>query len=195
MLLNRSSGILLHISSLPGKYGTGSLGKEAEEFISFLKNSGIKYWQILPMGPVSSSMCYSPYSSTSAFAGNPPMEKDHIDFKKVEKIYEEVLKLAWKNFQKHAGDEEKNELKRFCEKNSFWLEDYCLYEIIAEKSQNYDWRKWSAPLSHKTMTGENGAHPCLIEPRKKWPHSKINMTEKWRNTNSYSSYFRNSGNQ
>ena len=73
MILERSSGILLHITSLPGKYGGGTLGEEAYRFIDTIARAGFSYWQILPTGPVSSSMCYSPYSSVSCFAGNPLM--------------------------------------------------------------------------------------------------------------------------
>ena len=63
----RESGVLLHISSLPGAHGIGSFGKEAYEFVDFLKKSGQKYWQILPLCPVGKGN--SPYSSVSAFAG------------------------------------------------------------------------------------------------------------------------------
>ena len=70
MKLERSCGVLLHITSLPGKYGTGTMGDEAYEFIDLLGDNGVTYWQILPTGPVSDSMCYFRYSSLSAFAGN-----------------------------------------------------------------------------------------------------------------------------
>ena len=67
--LKRSSGILLHISSLPGKFGIGDLGKEAYQWVDFLDQSGIKYWQILPLNPTGYGN--SPYQGLSAFAGNP----------------------------------------------------------------------------------------------------------------------------
>lgn len=65
----RKSGILLHITSLPGKYGIGTVGREAREFVDFLKKSGQSYWQILPIHPTSYGD--SPYASYSTFAGNP----------------------------------------------------------------------------------------------------------------------------
>ncbi|PKM48363.1 MAG: 4-alpha-glucanotransferase, partial [Firmicutes bacterium HGW-Firmicutes-6] len=68
-LKSRSSGVLMHVSSLPGDYGIGTLGKEAHSFIDLLQSMGCSYWQILPIGPVDSY--FSPYKSTSAFAGNP----------------------------------------------------------------------------------------------------------------------------
>ena len=64
----RSSGILVHISSLPGKYGIGSMGDDAFAFVDFLKETGQKYWQILPLGPTGYGN--SPYQSYSAFAGS-----------------------------------------------------------------------------------------------------------------------------
>ena len=67
--MRRASGIIMHIASLPGKYGIGTFGKEAFEFVDFLKKAGQGYWQILPLGPTSYGD--SPYQSFSAFAGNP----------------------------------------------------------------------------------------------------------------------------
>ena len=65
----RSSGVLLHISSLPSPYGIGTMGKEAYKFVDFLKKSGQRYWQILPICPTGYGD--SPYQSFSSFAGNP----------------------------------------------------------------------------------------------------------------------------
>ena len=77
--MKRSSGILMHISSLPGKYGIGTFGMEAFAFVDFLKKSGQRYWQILPLGQTSYGD--SPYQCFSAFAGNPYF----IDFELLEK--------------------------------------------------------------------------------------------------------------
>ena len=83
----RSSGILLHITSLPSACGIGNLGKEARAFIDFLKKSGQKYWQILPIGPCGYGD--SPYQSFSAFAGNPYLidldllVEDEVKFTKI----------------------------------------------------------------------------------------------------------------
>ena len=65
----RTSGVLMHISSLPSPYGIGTMGKEARKFADFLKKAGQKYWQILPLGPTGYGD--SPYQTDSAFAGNP----------------------------------------------------------------------------------------------------------------------------
>ena len=68
-LKKRASGVLMHISSLPGDYGIGTLGQKARDFIDLLVTMDFSYWQILPTGPTDD--CHSPYKSTSAFAGNP----------------------------------------------------------------------------------------------------------------------------
>jgi 4-alpha-glucanotransferase len=70
MKIERTSGLLLHVTSLPGRTGCGTLGKEAEDFVDFLAASGQSYWQVLPLAPVCSHWHFSPYSAPSAFAGN-----------------------------------------------------------------------------------------------------------------------------
>src|SRR5688572_17184434 len=70
MKTTRSSGIILHLTSLPGAYGIGDMGKEAYQFVDFLAECGISFWQLLPLNPIAKRTGYSPYSSTSAFAGN-----------------------------------------------------------------------------------------------------------------------------
>ncbi|MDD6021294.1 MAG: 4-alpha-glucanotransferase [Oscillospiraceae bacterium] len=147
----RKSGILLAVSSLPSKYGIGTLGKSAYDFIDFLKKSGQYYWQILPINPT--SFGNSPYQSFSAFAFNPyfidleELIKDGLltesdcdeydwgsDSRRVDysALYENrprVLKKAVSRF--HA--ENNDEYRRFCHDNSFWLEDYAFFMALKEK--------------------------------------------------------------
>lgn len=143
----RKSGVILHISSLPSKYGIGTLGKEAYEFVDFLKKAGFHYWQILPIGPTGYGD--SPYQSVSSFAGNPYFidfdilieqkllnqnELDGIDFGQDEdrvnygKIYEnkfKILKLAYSRF-------DKGKYSKFIEDNKDWLIDYA--NFMAQKN-------------------------------------------------------------
>ena len=72
----RKSGVLLHITSLPGKSGIGTLGRSAFEFLDFLKDSGVNLWQVLPVGPT--GYAESPYQSTSTYAGNPLMIDEEL---------------------------------------------------------------------------------------------------------------------
>lgn len=119
--MKRGSGIIMHIASLPGRYGIGTFGKEAYEFADFLKKAGQSFWQILPLGQTSYGD--SPYQSFSAFAGNPyfidfdilesenlirKSDYDEINFGdnperiNYELLFKEklkVLKLAYENFK------------------------------------------------------------------------------------------------
>ncbi|MEN2998432.1 MAG: 4-alpha-glucanotransferase [Brevinematia bacterium] len=154
----RSSGILLHITSLPGKYGIGSLGNEAYEFVKFLVISGQRLWQILPLGPTGYGD--SPYQCFSAFAGNPllididrliqrkliskadiPLEQfseEYVDYGKVIKFKYEIFRKAFDNFKKRE-DFLKGSFSRFCKANSWWLEDFSLF--MALKS-HFGWKSW-----------------------------------------------------
>ena len=144
MKYNRSAGILLHPTSLPGKYGIGELGSEAINFINFLRKSGQKLWQIFPLGPTGYGD--SPYQSFSTFAGNPflisfeklleegllskteldsmPTSDPHkIDFGSIYQNKLKVLRVAYENMKK-MGKSINSECADFCEKNKDWLEDY-----------------------------------------------------------------------
>ncbi len=170
MELMRSCGVLLHITSLPGRYGTGTIGDEAFEFIDLLAENGVTYWQILPTGPVSDSMCFSPYSSLSAFAGNelfissdrirnkqwfvdqypaPASEdKSFADFKSAEEYILSFLKAAEINFWKHGTSGVKDEFNLFClENGENWLNDYALYRAISKKTGTFSWLDWDKKLA------------------------------------------------
>lgn len=170
MNIKRSSGLLMHITSLPGKHGIGTMGAEAREFVDLLKEGGQKYWQMLPFGPVSSTFGYSPYSSLSSFAGNflfinlPLMQKeewmrnyimsdlpedaytDFIDFKSVASFKIPLLQRAAQNFFKYAEGKDREEFDRFCEAEASWLDDYSLFVPIAEHYNNYNWLTWDEDI-------------------------------------------------
>ena len=160
----RSSGILMHISSLPSRYGIGTFGKEAYRFADFLKKAGQSYWQILPICPTSYGD--SPYQSFSAFAINPyfidldmladdgllkPEEFDRIiwgnDASKVdyEIIYNNrynVLKKAYTRFKKKLPADYDD----FCAENSFWLDDYALFMALKDANKGIVWNAWEKGL-------------------------------------------------
>ena len=163
--MERSAGVLMHISSLPGKFGIGTFGKEAYKFADFVSKSGLKYWQLLPIGHTSYGD--SPYQCFSAFAGNPYFidfdklselgilsEEDYaeIEFGKNEEkvdyalIFEtkyEVYRLAYDKFKvKGEFQELKDELKKFKKENKFWLEDYALYMAVKNKFDLKSWFEW-----------------------------------------------------
>jgi 4-alpha-glucanotransferase len=161
----RASGVLMHISSLPGGTGIGTLGKEAYEFVDFLKASGQTYWQVLPLCPTSYGD--SPYQSFSTFAGNPYFidfdslynenllkksdyskikwfkNPEKIDFNLLYKNRFNVLKKAFDNFNRENSD-----YIDFCDKNSFWLDDFALYMALKNKFNGFSWNEW--PQDFKT---------------------------------------------
>lgn len=159
-MFERSSGILLHISSLGGDGGIGTFGREAYKFVDFLKKSGQKLWQILPLG--TTSYGDSPYQSFSAFAGNPYfidleelVERGGLDRQEVEgadlggdegyidykKLYINKLKLLKKAYSKEGGIF-LEEIEKFREKHFYWIDDYALFMAIKDKNNGIEWTKW-----------------------------------------------------
>jgi 4-alpha-glucanotransferase len=170
MKLERSSGILLHITSLAGRHGIGTLGPEAKAFADTLKAAGHRYWQILPIGPVDGALGYSPYSSSSTFAGSWLMislekladnkwfkgdagaaipETEFVDFNLVERHKIPILKKACDDFFSVAGADEKREYKRFCKSESYWLDDFSMFSSIAEETGTRNWLEWDTGLSRR----------------------------------------------
>ncbi len=162
----RASGILMPIFSLPSRYGIGTFGDAAYQFVDFLKKAGQTYWQILPLNPTNYGD--SPYQSFSSFAGNPyfididlliekglltEAEARSFDFGKDDTkvdyglLYQNrlpLLRLAAKRF---APDEA---YRRFCQENSFWLEEYSLFMAIKCVEGEKAWQEWKAPLRNRT---------------------------------------------
>ncbi len=155
--MERASGVLMHISSLYGDYSSGSFGKEAKEFITFLSECGFKYWQVLPFSMVDE--CNSPYKSYSAFAGN-------LYFVDLETLYEkglltkeellahsqqtpyscEFVRLYHTRFKllkeasKRVKDKEK--ILDFI-KNNKYIEDFCVFMALKDKNDNKCWTDWT----------------------------------------------------
>ena len=158
----RKSGILMHISSLPGPYGIGSMGASAYDFVDFLVAAGQSYWQILPLNPTGYGD--SPYQSFSTFAGNHylidldalvqeglllPEEpaqvswgtgEDRVDFGLLYHERIRLLKIA------HSRFTESEDYREFVRDNSLWLEDYALFMAIKEHFHGRDWQTWSVSL-------------------------------------------------
>lgn len=158
--LGRGAGVLLPVSCLPSDYGIGSFGQAAYDFVDFLSAAGQRYWQVLPLGPTGYGD--SPYQSFSAFAGNPyyidlqtlveqgllrrseaqapdwGTRPDWVDYAKIYKNRFAVLKKAWSR----SGWEQDPDFSSFCEKNSFWLEDYALFMALKDSFEGQPWQSW-----------------------------------------------------
>ena len=156
--MKRSSGILLPVSSLPSPYGIGTFGKAAYEFADFLKASGQKYWQVLPLGPTSYGD--SPYQSFSTFAGNPyfidleelvkeglitkkDIEKEnwgtnprYVDYGQIYISRFRVLEKAKANGFAKA----KKEVAKFQEENP-WVENYALFMALKKHFGQKSWQE------------------------------------------------------
>ncbi|MBZ0256331.1 4-alpha-glucanotransferase [bacterium] len=167
MLGERASGILLHPTSLPGRFGIGDLGDAAYQFIDFLLLSGQKYWQVLPLGHTGYGD--SPYQSFSAFAGNPLLlslellakrklitkdeldampvfPDDRVDFGQVIPAKLNVLRKAAKQFRRSMSEVEREEFHQFWLHNSWWLDDYALFIALKDHNKGAVWTQWSPEL-------------------------------------------------
>ena len=140
MSMKRGCGVLLPISSLPNKYGFGCFSKEAYDFVDYLSSLGMKYWQILPLGPVDG--VGSPYSSVSAFAGEPLyidieriLEKEEIE---TFKLSEDLSFEEYKNRKMEALRYVFSKLyyttniDSFIEENESWIYDYAVYMVLTD---------------------------------------------------------------
>ena len=163
-MFERSSGILLHPTSLPGKYGIGSLGKEAYKFVDFLKKANQKLWQIFPLGPTGYGD--SPYQCFSTFAGNPYLidfdllieqnllteedlkdvnfgeNEEYIDYGAIYNQKYPLLRKAYENFKANGNKELKEKLETFKAENSSWLDDYSLYISLKNHFNGLPWNEW-----------------------------------------------------
>ena len=160
----RSSGILMHITSLPGPYGVGSMGANARAFVDFLKKAGQSVWQLLPLTPT--GFGDSPYQSVSAFAGNPYLidldalaEEGLLLFEELADIpcgceeqvdygflYQHRWMILRKAFDRFADWEA---LDTFCREQADWLPDYALFMALKEDYNGAPWYQWAQPFKYR----------------------------------------------
>jgi 4-alpha-glucanotransferase len=166
MAFKRSSGILMHISSLPGKYGIGDLGKSAYQWVNFLHKTGTGLWQVLPLNPTGYGD--SPYQGLSAFAGNPlfidldDLKKlglvkaqdlaaapnfpiSTVAFNRVRRWKRGVLELAFTNFKRSKKSVLKKEFEQFKLDANYWLEDFSVFMALREQFKLVSWSDWPDP--------------------------------------------------
>ena len=201
--MNRGSGIIMHIASLPGKYGIGPFGKEAYDFGDFMKKAGQKYWQILPLGPT--SFGDSPYQSFSAFAGNPNFidldilrkdgllkleDYDSINFGKNSEdidyglIFKEKLKIlrkAYDNFNLKKIED----LKEFQEKEAYWLDDYSLYMALKNHFDLKSWQTWDEDIRLRKKEAMSRYEVELKEEISYWKFLQYEFYKQWNALKSY----------
>jgi len=182
----RTSGILVHISSLPGPNGIGDVGREAYKFVDFLIECNQQIWQILPL---TASEKPSPYSGTSAFAGNPvlislemlvddglltqsdiesnrPTFSDRIEFQKAYPWKYGVLHRAYNNYKQQHAQRFQSQIEAFVKRESYWLNDYTLYMAIKAERNNQSWSTWPKELKQRdqqALEAKRQEHANVIE--------------------------------
>lgn len=170
MFLQRTSGIVLHPTSFPGRFGIGDLGAPAYRFIDFLAGSGQRVWQVLPLGPT--GFGNSPYLCYSAFAGNPLLinlewiesegllseadfadlpdfPEDRVDYDRAIAVKMPLLRKACENFQSGTTPERKEQFQQFCKTHAYWLDDYALFMALKEVHDGAGWYDWDTAIAKR----------------------------------------------
>jgi 4-alpha-glucanotransferase len=169
MPFDRSSGLLLHVTSLPSLGGIGDLGPAAYDFANFLAASKQRLWQVLPLSPTGYGN--SPYAALSAFAGNPllislerlanrgwiaherltslPGRSGNVDFDTVVAAKMPLLEEAARNFLHHHDQAEWDRYEAYTRTNWTWLESYAIYSVLRKKYNGAAWNVWPKDLSHR----------------------------------------------
>ncbi|HEY3039847.1 MAG TPA: 4-alpha-glucanotransferase [Pyrinomonadaceae bacterium] len=180
----RSSGILLHPTSLPGRFGIGDLGPEAYAFADFLQAAGQSLWQVLPLGPTGYGD--SPYACYSAFAGNtllvspeqlvadgllaqeeltkiPNFPGERVDFEAVHEFKDSILRQAFASFKQDSATKLRNEFLEFCRRHVSWLDDYALFRALKDAHNGVAWSDWESSLVKREPAALEAAGRELCE--------------------------------
>jgi len=173
----RKSGILMHITSLPGPYGVGTMGKEAYRFADFLHKAGQKYWQVLPLSPTGYGD--SPYQSCSTYAGNPYLidldllveqgllEQAEIDESNwgdnAEKVDFGLLYVNRLNLLRKAYARFRDEkaLTEFCAANENWIPEFAHYMALKDQFGGKSWYEWTEKLKYREINAVNESFRAL----------------------------------
>jgi 4-alpha-glucanotransferase len=205
----KASGLLLHITSLPGKYGCGTLGREAAAFSDFLAASGQSYWQVLPLGPVCPHWHFSPYSSPSAFAGNEllidpekmhalgwltaaqlhasedGLENDFADLEKTARQKAVLLENAASLFNERQSPGEKSAFERFRYNQRHWLDDYSLFRALADHFNTLQWTIWPADIASRHKAALDSWRQKLAGPIFFWQFGQFVFFKQWLELKNY----------
>ncbi|WP_448562597.1 4-alpha-glucanotransferase [Trichothermofontia sp.] len=163
----RASGILLHPTSFPSRFGIGDLGPDAYTFIDFLTNAKQQLWQVLPLGPT--GFGNSPYMCYSALAGNPllispellrdqgllnngdldqypQLSPDRVEYEAVERLKYPLLRRAFENFQARNDATQRSAFEAFCRQHASWLDDYALFMSLKDVFK-LSWNQWDTAIA------------------------------------------------
>lgn len=200
--LPRAAGVLLHPSSLPGRYGIGDLGNEAIAFLDWAASAGMKLWQVLPLNPPGYG--YSPYGCLSSFAGNPllispqrllqdelldsqDVERtplfgaDHVEFDRVIEYKFKLLRAAWTHFEARASDSLRESLRAFVEapEQQEWLDDYALFMALKESAGGAPWWEWDRALMAREPSAISRARDENAQGMRFWEFAQWLFFRQW----------------
>ncbi|MEZ4677375.1 MAG: 4-alpha-glucanotransferase [Caldilineaceae bacterium] len=186
----RKSGILLHPTSLPGRYGIGSLNKVAYAWVDFLTQARQSLWQVLPLGPTGYGD--SPYQSFSSFAGNPylisletlvdeglldqvlldqapHLPADHVDFGAIYHWKLPLLRTIAATFSQRATSAQQADFQQFCQEEADWLDDFALFMALKDAHDGKPWNQWAMPLRSRrpaALQEATATHAAAIHAHK-----------------------------
>jgi malto-oligosyltrehalose synthase/4-alpha-glucanotransferase len=206
---NRGSGILMHITSLPSAFGIGDLGPQALSFIDALSRSNQKYWQLLPLNPVTADQSYSPYSSTSSMAGNELLisplllaadglltEEElkgficgggtkTVDYQQASENKSAIYDVAYASFKSGKFQRLSRQFLQFCKEESDWLDDFVLFTALRSEHNDRSWNEWPKEFrlrDEATLNSYRHAHKETLN-KAKW--LQFIFFKQWNNLRKY----------
>jgi 4-alpha-glucanotransferase len=205
IMKTRGSGILLHITSLPSRFGIGDLGPEAYRFADFLARTRQKYWQILPLNPTDPAYDNNPYHSTSAFAQNPLLispeimaddglvdamdigepgsyPEEYVDFARAIFFREELFSNAYDRF---IRKDDRREYWTFLQDQAWWLDDYALFAAIRQDRNGEPWSRWPDDLKRRNPEALKNERERLHDQVGRVQFLQFVVTQQWRKLRSY----------
>ncbi|WP_435194880.1 4-alpha-glucanotransferase [Natronomonas sp. EA1] len=202
MQFDRSAGVLLHVTALPGPDGVGTLGDPAHTFLDWLDRAGVRYWQVCPLGPTVGIHGDSPYQSYSAFAGNPLLvdldalvaagwlpehalddrpdfDPHRVEFDRAKAYTDETLREAFDHFEATATEEERAAFDAFREREADWLADYTLFRALKDSYEEIAWTEWPAAIRTRDPDALADARADLAEETRHYAFRQFCFDRQW----------------
>jgi 4-alpha-glucanotransferase len=206
MTIKRSSGVLLHPTSLPGPYGIGALGTHARQFVDWLAEAGQAYWQVMPLGPTGYGD--SPYQAFSAFAGNPYLidletlqegglledsdfmavpdfDPNKVDFGLEYVWRNQMLDRAYAHYAYGGSQNLKPEFEAFKAEEAAWLDDYALFMALKDSHGGLPWNAWEAATRDREAEALARASETLASPIERVKFIQFLFFQQWRAIRAY----------
>jgi 4-alpha-glucanotransferase len=203
----RASGILLHVTSLPSRFGIGDLGHDAYRFADFLRRAGQRCWQVLPLCPTDTIHGNSPYNSASSFAGNvllispegmaregliragdlkgvPAFREGGIDYAAVTAYKKNLFNKAFDGFKK-AGGKYGDEFQAFCDENKGWLDDHALFTTLKRHEKGKVWNDWPRRIRDRSPAALEGVKARFAEEISREKFLQFVFDRQWKTLKDY----------